>query len=106
MLEDLQDGEVRLGGSIRGAFSNNERSMTTPFFICSYRTIITLRHLPMRHQNVFSKIHIICIQQLDFYFRLVYYVVTCFYNLLLLDCFLKFTVLVMGFLHTPASVLN
>lgn len=26
MLEDLQDGEVRLGGSIRGAFSNNERS--------------------------------------------------------------------------------
>lgn len=27
MLEDLQDGEVRLGGSLRGAFSNNERSM-------------------------------------------------------------------------------
>lgn len=26
ILEDLQDGEVRLGGSIRGAFSNNERS--------------------------------------------------------------------------------
>ncbi|KAM6256349.1 rho guanine nucleotide exchange factor 3 isoform 2-T2 [Porphyrio hochstetteri] len=25
VLEDLQDGEVRLGGSIRGAFSNNER---------------------------------------------------------------------------------
>ncbi len=24
--EDLQDGEIRLGGSIRGAFSNNERS--------------------------------------------------------------------------------
>lgn len=27
LLEDLQDGEVRLGGSLRGAFSNNERSM-------------------------------------------------------------------------------
>ena len=26
LLEDLQDGEVRLGGSLRGAFSNNERS--------------------------------------------------------------------------------
>lgn len=26
LLEELQDGEVRLGGSIRGAFSNNERS--------------------------------------------------------------------------------
>ncbi|KAM4651256.1 rho guanine nucleotide exchange factor 3 isoform 2-T2 [Discoglossus pictus] len=25
ILEDLQDGEVRLGGSLRGAFSNNER---------------------------------------------------------------------------------
>lgn len=24
--EDLQDGVIRLGGSIRGAFSNNERS--------------------------------------------------------------------------------
>lgn len=24
--EDLQDGEMRMGGSIRGAFSNNERS--------------------------------------------------------------------------------
>lgn len=24
--EDLQDGEMRVGGSIRGAFSNNERS--------------------------------------------------------------------------------
>uniref|UniRef100_A0A8C5AEU1 Rho guanine nucleotide exchange factor (GEF) 3 n=1 Tax=Gadus morhua TaxID=8049 RepID=A0A8C5AEU1_GADMO len=26
VLEDLQDGEMRVGGSIRGAFSNNERS--------------------------------------------------------------------------------
>lgn len=25
-LEDLADGEMRVGGSIRGAFSNNERS--------------------------------------------------------------------------------
>lgn len=25
-LEDLLDGEMRVGGSIRGAFSNNERS--------------------------------------------------------------------------------
>lgn len=28
--EDLQDGEIRLGGSIRGAFSNNERSECLP----------------------------------------------------------------------------
>ncbi|MEQ2170099.1 Rho guanine nucleotide exchange factor 3 [Goodea atripinnis] len=25
-LEDISDGEMRVGGSIRGAFSNNERS--------------------------------------------------------------------------------
>lgn len=25
-LEDVSDGEMRVGGSIRGAFSNNERS--------------------------------------------------------------------------------
>ncbi|XP_062400800.1 rho guanine nucleotide exchange factor 3 isoform X2 [Sardina pilchardus] len=30
--EDLQDGEIRLGGSIRGAFSNNDRSKN--FFRC------------------------------------------------------------------------
>ncbi|XP_043079380.1 rho guanine nucleotide exchange factor 3 isoform X1 [Puntigrus tetrazona] len=32
--EDLQDGEIRLGGSIRGAFSNNER--TKNFFRVSF----------------------------------------------------------------------
>ncbi|XP_072136520.1 rho guanine nucleotide exchange factor 3 isoform X2 [Mobula birostris] len=34
VLDDLQDGEVRLGGSIRGAFSNNER--TKNFFRVSF----------------------------------------------------------------------
>ncbi|XP_061147578.1 rho guanine nucleotide exchange factor 3 isoform X2 [Syngnathus typhle] len=34
-LEDLEDGEMRVGGSIRGAFSNNER--TKNFFRVSYR---------------------------------------------------------------------
>ncbi|XP_061747621.1 rho guanine nucleotide exchange factor 3 isoform X2 [Nerophis ophidion] len=33
-LEDLSDGEMRVGGSIRGAFSNNER--TKNFFRVSY----------------------------------------------------------------------
>lgn len=36
--EDLQDGEIRLGGSIRGAFSNTERSeylvSATVVFLC------------------------------------------------------------------------
>lgn len=36
MLEDLQDGEVRLGGSIRGAFSHNERSMNFDLNILSF----------------------------------------------------------------------
>lgn len=31
LLEDLQDGEVRVAGSLRGAFSNNERSKLYPF---------------------------------------------------------------------------
>ncbi|XP_071351573.1 rho guanine nucleotide exchange factor 3 isoform X3 [Trachinotus anak] len=35
-LEDLSDGEMRVGGSIRGAFSNNER--TKNFFRVSHRT--------------------------------------------------------------------
>ncbi|XP_070696531.1 rho guanine nucleotide exchange factor 3 [Pempheris klunzingeri] len=35
-LEDLSDGEMRVGGSIRGAFSNNER--TKNFFRVSYRS--------------------------------------------------------------------
>ncbi|NXU11192.1 ARHG3 factor, partial [Pardalotus punctatus] len=35
VLEDLQDGEVRLGGSIRGAFSNNERIKN--FFRISFK---------------------------------------------------------------------
>ncbi|XP_063267386.1 rho guanine nucleotide exchange factor 3 isoform X2 [Prinia subflava] len=35
VLEDLQDGEVRLGGSIRGAFSNNERIKN--FFRVSFK---------------------------------------------------------------------
>ncbi|XP_057701416.1 rho guanine nucleotide exchange factor 3 isoform X1 [Corythoichthys intestinalis] len=34
-LEDLSDGEMRVGGSIRGAFSNNER--TKNFFRVSHR---------------------------------------------------------------------
>ncbi|XP_048713833.1 rho guanine nucleotide exchange factor 3 isoform X2 [Caretta caretta] len=36
VLEDLQDGEVRLGGSIRGAFSNNERIKN--FFRISFKS--------------------------------------------------------------------
>ncbi|NXM23833.1 ARHG3 factor, partial [Oxyruncus cristatus] len=36
VLEDLQDGEVRLGGSIRGAFSNNERIKN--FFRVSFKS--------------------------------------------------------------------
>ncbi|XP_051667525.1 rho guanine nucleotide exchange factor 3 isoform X5 [Manacus candei] len=36
LLEDLQDGEVRLGGSIRGAFSNNERIKN--FFRVSFKS--------------------------------------------------------------------
>ncbi|KFU83778.1 Rho guanine nucleotide exchange factor 3 [Chaetura pelagica] len=35
VLEDLQDGEVRLGGSLRGAFSNNERIKN--FFRVSFK---------------------------------------------------------------------
>ncbi|XP_027323384.1 rho guanine nucleotide exchange factor 3 isoform X4 [Anas acuta] len=35
LLEELQDGEVRLGGSIRGAFSNNERIRN--FFRVSFK---------------------------------------------------------------------
>ncbi|NWT96121.1 ARHG3 factor, partial [Urocynchramus pylzowi] len=35
LLEDLQDGEVRLGGSLRGAFSNNERIKN--FFRVSFK---------------------------------------------------------------------
>lgn len=31
-LEDLSDGEMRMGGSIRGAFSNNERSQSFHHF--------------------------------------------------------------------------
>lgn len=32
--EDLQDGEIRLGGSIRGAFSNTERSEYPSTLLC------------------------------------------------------------------------
>lgn len=31
VLEDLQDGDVRMGGSFRGAFSNSDKGKTTSF---------------------------------------------------------------------------
>ncbi|KAL0978819.1 hypothetical protein UPYG_G00176140 [Umbra pygmaea] len=51
--EDLQDGEIRLGGSIRGAFSNNER--TKNFFRVSYRSGGQLQTHSFQASDAFNK---------------------------------------------------
>ncbi|XP_076124473.1 rho guanine nucleotide exchange factor 3 isoform X2 [Alosa pseudoharengus] len=51
--EDLQDGEIRLGGSIRGAFSNNDR--TKNFFRVSYRCGGQLQSHCFQASDAFNK---------------------------------------------------
>ncbi|KAI1890349.1 hypothetical protein AGOR_G00152820 [Albula goreensis] len=51
--EDLQDGEIRLGGSIRGAFSNNER--TKNFFRVSCRSGSQLQSFSFQASDSFNK---------------------------------------------------
>ncbi|KAJ8404111.1 hypothetical protein AAFF_G00344610 [Aldrovandia affinis] len=51
--EDLQDGEIRLGGSIRGAFSNNER--TKNFFRVSFRSGAQLQSYSFQASDAFNK---------------------------------------------------
>ncbi|XP_006005816.1 rho guanine nucleotide exchange factor 3 isoform X2 [Latimeria chalumnae] len=53
VLEDLQDGEVRLGGSIRGAFSNNER--TKNFFRVSFMNGSQSQSHYLQANDAFSK---------------------------------------------------
>ncbi|XP_073325166.1 rho guanine nucleotide exchange factor 3 [Pagrus major] len=61
-LEDLSDGEMRVGGSIRGAFSNNER--TKNFFRVSYRTGGPLQSHCFQASDAFNKQQWInCIRQ-------------------------------------------
>ncbi|XP_030585151.1 rho guanine nucleotide exchange factor 3 isoform X2 [Archocentrus centrarchus] len=61
-LEDLADGEIRVGGSIRGAFSNNER--TKNFFRVSYRTGGQLQSHCFQASDAFNKQQWInCIRQ-------------------------------------------
>ncbi|XP_038553933.1 rho guanine nucleotide exchange factor 3 isoform X3 [Micropterus salmoides] len=61
-LEDLTDGEMRVGGSIRGAFSNNER--TKNFFRVSYRTGGPLQSHCFQASDAFNKQQWInCIRQ-------------------------------------------
>ncbi|XP_070759391.1 rho guanine nucleotide exchange factor 3 [Enoplosus armatus] len=61
-LEDLTDGEMRVGGSIRGAFSNNER--TKNFFRVSYRTGGQLQSHCFQASDAFNKQQWInCIRQ-------------------------------------------
>ncbi|XP_029286969.1 LOW QUALITY PROTEIN: rho guanine nucleotide exchange factor 3 [Cottoperca gobio] len=61
-LEDLLDGEMRVGGSIRGAFSNNER--TKNFFRVSYRTRGQLQSHCFQASDTFNKQQWInCIRQ-------------------------------------------
>lgn len=61
-LEDLSDGEMRVGGSIRGAFSNNER--TKNFFRVSYRTGGQLQTHCFQASDAFNKQQWInCIRQ-------------------------------------------
>ncbi|XP_063329849.1 rho guanine nucleotide exchange factor 3 isoform X1 [Pelmatolapia mariae] len=61
-LEDLSDGEIRVGGSIRGAFSNNER--TKNFFRVSYRTGGQLQSHCFQASDAFNKQQWInCIRQ-------------------------------------------
>ncbi|KAM6946694.1 rho guanine nucleotide exchange factor 3 [Lycodopsis pacificus] len=61
-LEDLSDGEMRVGGSIRGAFSNNER--TKNFFRVSDRTGGQLHSHCFQASDAFNKQQWInCIRQ-------------------------------------------
>ncbi|KAM4740374.1 rho guanine nucleotide exchange factor 3 isoform 2-T2 [Anableps anableps] len=61
-LEDISDGEMRVGGSIRGAFSNNER--TKNFFRVSYRTGSQLQTHCFQASDAFNKQQWInCIRQ-------------------------------------------
>uniref|UniRef100_A0A3Q3WJX5 Rho guanine nucleotide exchange factor 3 n=1 Tax=Mola mola TaxID=94237 RepID=A0A3Q3WJX5_MOLML len=61
-LEDLSDGEMRVGGSIRGAFSNNER--TKNFFRVSFRTGGQLQSHCFQASDTFNKQQWInCIRQ-------------------------------------------
>ncbi|XP_062264841.1 rho guanine nucleotide exchange factor 3 isoform X1 [Platichthys flesus] len=61
-LEDLSDGEMRVGGSIRGAFSNNER--TKNFFRVSYRAGGQLQSHSFQASDAFNKQQWInCIRQ-------------------------------------------
>ncbi|XP_061582645.1 rho guanine nucleotide exchange factor 3-like isoform X3 [Cololabis saira] len=52
-LEDVSDGEMRVGGSIRGAFGNNER--TKNFFRVSYRTGGQLQTHYFQASDAFNK---------------------------------------------------
>ncbi|XP_065811291.1 rho guanine nucleotide exchange factor 3 isoform X1 [Labrus bergylta] len=61
-LEDLTDGEMRVGGSIRGAFSNNER--TKNFFRVSFRLGGQLQSHCFQASDAFNKQQWInCIRQ-------------------------------------------
>ncbi|KAF4093934.1 hypothetical protein AMELA_G00007270 [Ameiurus melas] len=51
--EDLQDGEIRLGGSIRGAFSNTER--TKNFFRVTFRSGGQLQSHSFQASDTFNK---------------------------------------------------
>ncbi|XP_059425913.1 rho guanine nucleotide exchange factor 3 isoform X5 [Carassius carassius] len=51
--EDLQDGEIRLGGSIRGAFSNSER--TKNFFRVAFRSGGQLQTHCFQASDAFNK---------------------------------------------------
>ncbi|XP_066527864.1 rho guanine nucleotide exchange factor 3 isoform X2 [Hoplias malabaricus] len=51
--EDLQDGEIRLGGSIRGAFSNTER--TKNFFRVTFRSSGQLHAHSLQASDAFNK---------------------------------------------------
>ncbi|XP_062977406.1 rho guanine nucleotide exchange factor 3 isoform X5 [Elgaria multicarinata webbii] len=53
VLEDLQDGEVRLGGSIRGAFSNNERIKN--FFRVSFKNGSQAQSHSLQANDAFNK---------------------------------------------------
>ncbi|XP_053724976.1 rho guanine nucleotide exchange factor 3 isoform X2 [Synchiropus splendidus] len=61
-LEDLLDGEMKVGGSIRGAFSNNER--TKNFFRVWYRSGVQLQSHCFQASDAFNKQQWInCIRQ-------------------------------------------
>lgn len=61
-LEDLSDGEMRVGGSIRGAFGNNER--TKNFFRVSLRGAAQMQSYYFQASDAFNKQQWInCIRQ-------------------------------------------